>query len=170
MTAKVFAPLLSVSRLDAAPVPLTVKPPVVEIAPAAIVPVVFTEVVPVISEAPLMVPEVMTGLVNVLLLKVSVVLRPTNVSVAVGKVKVPVLTIELINGAVKVLLANVSVAASVTTTPVLGNVAEELTPVPPLAVARVPDVMIAAERAGISDAAKEAPAVTRPLASTVTFV
>ena len=161
--------MFRVSRLDAAPVPLTIRPPVVDIAPDAIVPVVFIDVVPVISEAPLIVPEVITGVVNVLLVKVSVVVRPTRVSVAVGKVNVPVLMIELINGAVRVLFVNVSVAASVTTTPALGNVAEELTPVPPYAAARVPDVMIAADRAGISDADKEAPAVTRPLASTVTF-
>ena len=137
--------MFSVIRLEAAPVPRIVKPPVVAIAPEAIVPVVLIEVEPVISEAPLIVPEVMTGLVSVLLDKVSVVARPTNVSVVVGKVKVPVLTIVPIRGAVRVLLVRVSVAASVTITPVVGKVADELTPVPPLAVAKVPDVIKAAE-------------------------
>ena len=122
-----------------------VKPPLVEIAPEAMVPVVFIEVEPAINEAPLIVPPVMTGLVNVLLVKVSVVARPTKVSVLVGRVRVPVLTIVPIRGAVRVLFVSVSVAVSVTTTPETGNVAVEFTPVPPLAVAKVPEVIKAAE-------------------------
>jgi hypothetical protein len=48
------------------------------------------------------------GLVNVLLVNVSVVAFPTNVSVEVGNVNVPVFTIVLILGLVNVLLVNVS--------------------------------------------------------------
>ncbi len=43
----------------------------------------------------------------VLLVKVSVVALPTKVSVAVGKVNVPVLEIEEMTGVVKVLLVKV---------------------------------------------------------------
>ena len=50
-----------------------------------------------------------------LLVNVSVVARPTSVSVDVGRVRVPVLTIVLITGAVSVLLVNVCEPVSVTT-------------------------------------------------------
>ena len=50
----------------------------------------------------------------------------------------------LIVAAVKVLLVRVSVESRVTTTPEVGKVAVEFTPVPPLAAARVPEVMMAA--------------------------
>lgn len=50
-----------------------------------------------------------------LFVKVSVVARPTNVSVDVGNVNVPVFTIEPITGAVSVLLVNVCVPVSVAT-------------------------------------------------------
>ena len=53
----------------------------------------------------------MTGDVSVLLVNVSVVARPTRVSVAVGSVNVPVLTIVPMTGDVSVLLVNVSVVA-----------------------------------------------------------
>jgi hypothetical protein len=53
----------------------------------------------------------MIGVVKVLLVKVSVVSLPTNVSVEVGKVKVPVLLIEEIIGVVNVLLESVATAA-----------------------------------------------------------
>ena len=139
LTAKVFAPLFRVNRLDAAPVPLMVTPAEVEIAP-----VVFTEVDPAITEAPLIVPAEMIGLLSVLLVNVSVVLRPTSVSVEVGKVKVPVLTIDPIRGAVRVLLVRVSVAPSVTITPEVGKVAVEVTPVPPKDVPKVPELMVLA--------------------------
>jgi hypothetical protein len=54
---------------------------------------------------------VTVGFVNVLLVRVSVVARPTNVSVDIGSVIVPVLLIVLITGAVSVLLVRVSVVA-----------------------------------------------------------
>ena len=127
------------------------------------------EVVPVISEAPLIVPEVITGLVNILLVNVSEVARPTKVSVVVGRVRVPVLTIVPIKGDVSVLLVRISAAASVTTTPVAGKVAVELTPVPPFVDPNVPEVINPAEWVGRSDAANELPAVTRPFVSTVTL-
>ena len=84
--------------------PWIVTLPATVVAPALMVPVV------VIVEAPLMV-----ALVRVLLFKVSVVERPTKVSVVDGKVRVPVLTMVPISGAVSVLLVSVSVAASVRT-------------------------------------------------------
>jgi len=51
------------------------------------------------------------GLVKVLFVRVSVVARPTKVSVLVGRVIVPVLEIVLITGLVKVLFVRVSVVA-----------------------------------------------------------
>ena len=64
-----------------------------------------------------------TADVNVLLVRVSVVALPTNVSVLVGNVRVPVLVIELITGDVSVLLVKVSVVALPTNVSVaLGNV------------------------------------------------
>jgi len=54
--------------------------------------------------------------VTLLLVNVSVVALPTKVSVAVGKVTVPVLLIEDITGAVNVLLVNVVVDVAVTGT------------------------------------------------------
>jgi hypothetical protein len=59
-----------------------------------------------------------------LFVRVSVVARPTNVSVEVGRVRVPVLLIVLIIGLVKVLLVNVSVPARVANVPVVGSVTE----------------------------------------------
>jgi len=50
----------------------------------------------------------------VLFVRVSVVARPTNVSVDVGKVNVPVLLIVAITGVVNVLLVNVCVPVNVT--------------------------------------------------------
>ena len=52
---------------------------------------------------------VIAGLVKVLLLNVSVVARPTSVSVDVGSVSVPVFEMVEIFGAVSVLLVKVSV-------------------------------------------------------------
>jgi hypothetical protein len=99
------------------------------------------------------------------------------VSAPVAAVPVVLIVVEplifdapLIVAALKVLLVRVSVAASVTTTPVVGKVAVEFTPVPPLAADRVPDVMMAALSGGISAANKDVPDVTRPLTSYVTFV
>ena len=71
----------------------------------------------------------------------------------------------LIVAAVNVLLVRVSVASRVTTTPEVGKVAVELTPVPPLAAASVPEVMIAALSGGISAAVRDVPEVTRPFTS-----
>jgi hypothetical protein len=65
---------------------------------------------------------VSVGEVRVLLVSVSVVARPTNVSVLVGSVNAPVLLILEIIGEVSVLLVSVSVPAKVTKVPVVGNV------------------------------------------------
>jgi len=79
-----------------------------------------------VVEAPigvlLILPVVITAPVIVLLVSVSVVARPTKVSVEVGSVNVPLLTIVAITGEVKVLLVNVSVPASVARVPVTGSV------------------------------------------------
>ena len=56
------------------------------------------------------------------MVRVSVVARPTKVSVEVGSVSVPVLTIVLITGEVRVLLVRVSVPARVARVPLVGNV------------------------------------------------
>ena len=56
-----------------------------------------------------------TGLVKVLLVSVSVVALPTNVSVDVGNVNAPVFEIEDITGDVKVLFVNVCEPVSVVT-------------------------------------------------------
>ena len=56
-----------------------------------------------------------TALVNVLFVRVSVVALPTNVSVEVGSVKVPVLIIDAIVGVVRVLLVSVCVPVKVAT-------------------------------------------------------
>ena len=56
-----------------------------------------------------------TGDVKVLFVRVSVVSLPTNVSVEVGSVKVPVLTMVLITGDVKVLLVRACIPLKVTT-------------------------------------------------------
>ena len=62
------------------------------------------------------------GDINVLFVKVSVVLRPINVSVLVGNVIVPVFIIVLIFGDVRVLFAKVSIVLRPTRTSVLvGN-------------------------------------------------
>ena len=53
------------------------------------------------------------GDVNVLLVSVSVVARPTNVSVDVGRLNVPVLLICAITGVVSVLFVSVCVPVSV---------------------------------------------------------
>jgi hypothetical protein len=76
---------------------------------------------------PLAVPEKaglpIVGLVKVLLVRVSVVARPTSVSVEVGRVRVPVLLMLDITGEVNVLFVNVSVVALPTNVSVVdGNV------------------------------------------------
>jgi len=67
-------------------------------------------------------PVFKTAEVNVLLVNVSVVPLPTNVSVLVGKVKVPVLLMLEMIGVVSVLFVNVSVPASVANEPSLNAV------------------------------------------------
>ena len=57
------------------------------------------------------------------------------------EVEPPILDAPLIVAALKVLLVRVSVASRVTTMPEVGKVAVEFTPVPPLATARVPEVI-----------------------------
>ena len=96
-----------------------------------------------------------TAPVIVLLVSVSVVARPTNVSVEVGNVKVPVLTIVAITGAVKVLFVNVSAPARVARVPVVGRVtlvaavevsvvanAPAVIKLPPETTVRVPVVLV----------------------------
>ena len=53
------------------------------------------------------------------------------------------------------------------TTPLLVRV---VTPVPPTLTPSVPEVIVAADKSGISAAVKLPPRVTRPLASTATLV
>jgi hypothetical protein len=69
---------------------------------------------------------------------VSVVALPTNVSVEVGKVKVPVLTIEEILGAVKVLLVKVSVVALPTNVSVAAGRVNVVKPATAVATILVP--------------------------------
>ena len=78
---------------------------------------------------------------TVLLVSVSVVALPTNVSVDVGKVKVPVLTIVAITGDVNVLLVSVSVVVLPTKVSVAtGSVRTEVPAVAPDNTVVVPDV------------------------------
>jgi hypothetical protein len=66
---------------------------------------------------PLLEIEAITGSVSVLLVKVSVVARPTSVSVPVGIVIVPLLDIDAITGSVSVLFVSVWVSVVPTMTP-----------------------------------------------------
>ena len=80
-----------------------------------------------------------TGDVNVLFVSVSVVARPTNVSVDVGSVSVPVLLMLEITGAVRVLLVSVCVPVSVVTVESIAKVTalpepDVSIPVPPVKV------------------------------------
>lgn len=68
----------------------------------------------------------MTGCTRVLLLRLSVVARPTIVSVAVGRVNVPPLMIVAITGAVKVLLVRVSVVVRPTSVSVIVGYVKEI--------------------------------------------
>ncbi len=72
----------------------------------------------------------------VLFVKVSVVARPTKVSVAVGKVNVPVFEIDEMTGVVKVLFVSVCVPVRVTTVESIEIVPVEVTgpPVKPVPV------------------------------------
>ena len=175
--------------------PRTVKEPLSTCAPEVMVPVVLITVESVISEAPLIVPVETTELVKVLFDRVSVAAWVTTTpelgNVAVELTPVPPLlvgsrpdTAEIDArftlpkvGPVAVATKTWSVAPAAvvdiaplplpTSTPLRVKV---LTPVPPLATLSVPEVMVAADSAGMSDADNWVAVVTRPLASTVTFV
>ena len=114
------------------------SPLIVTLLATVAAPVISMVVAPVMNDGPLMVPAVISGLISVLFVSESVVLRPTKVSSLVGRIKVPVLEIVLIAGLMMVLLVRVSVAVRVTTTPDVGNTAVELTPVPPSPVGKIP--------------------------------
>jgi len=98
---------------------------VVELAPSdiAVVPIVtellakLALVIPAVPERLLLVNSliVFEPAAIVLFVSVSVVARPTSVSVEVGRVKVPVLTIVPMTGLVKVLLVRVCVPVNVAT-------------------------------------------------------
>ena len=68
-----------------------------------------------VSDAFAMLDNVLDAPLMVLLVSVSVVACPTNVSVDVGSVSVPVLTMVAMTGAVNVLLVSVWVSVRVTT-------------------------------------------------------
>ena len=120
--------------------------PSILVVPALSVPLMSIVVWPMILELPEIVPEVITGEIKVLLVKLSVVLRPTKVSVLVGRLSVPTLVIVLITGLVMVLLFKVSVASRVATIPSAGNVAVELIPIPPRVRGSMPVVAGSWER------------------------
>ena len=155
------------------PVPVDDVTPVPPLATGS-VPV--TAVVRLILEIVLVAPEIVAP-VSVLLVRVSVVARPTKVSVDVGRVSVPPLTIVAIIGAVSVLLISVcasdvpttapaGAAFRVVTAPVPAptkklpdvNVA---TPVPPLATDKIPVVIADASRVTADHDEFPAPSVFR---------
>lgn len=74
-----------------------------------------------IALAPILVKVLLEPLI-LLFVSVSVVSRPTKVSVDVGRVSVPVLLMVEIIGELRVLLVRLSVPASVAKVPVVGNV------------------------------------------------
>ena len=78
-----------------------------------------------------------------LLVSVSAVARPTSVSVAVGRVSVPVLDIVAIMGAVRVLLLSVCASESPTTAPV-GTTFDVSTAPVPFPTKKLPDVSVTA--------------------------
>ena len=85
---------------------------------------------------------VRTGVVSVLFVRVSVVARPTRVSVEVGKVNVPVFTIVAITGAVNVLFVSVSVVALPTSVSVvIGKVSVGVPATAGVTMVAVPDVL-----------------------------
>jgi len=81
---------------------------------------------------------VSVGEVRVLFVNVSVVALPTNVSVLVGSVNVPVLLMLEITGVVRVLFVRVSVPVKVDSVPVVGNVTF-VVPVRVLVYAKLPE-------------------------------
>ena len=175
--------------------PRTVKVPLSTCAPEVIVPVVLITVESVISEAPLIVPAEITELVKVLFERVSVAARVTTTpslgNVAVELTPVPPLLVDRrpdtaeLDARFTLPKVGPLVVATKTWSVLPGPVVEiallplptkiplrvkVLAPVPPLATLSVPEVIVAAESAGISDADNWVAAVTRPLALTVTFV
>jgi hypothetical protein len=115
----VKTPLAGVPRAGVVNVGLVKVTPanVVTVAPKATLvdPIVTVELVS--AEFPMLVNVLVDPLID-LLVSVSVVARPTNVSVLVGKVKVPVLDMVEIMGLVSVLFVSVWVPVSVATTDV----------------------------------------------------
>ena len=125
----------------------------------------------------------------VLLVRVSVVALPTNVSVLVGSVNVPVLLMVEIIGVVRVLLVRVSEPAKVASVPVVGsvtpvvpetvNVVAKLpeianvlaalfaTPVPPLFAGKVP-VTLDAKLTNVVDVVPVPPLAMAKVPATVT--
>ena len=95
-----------------------------------------------VSRYAVIVGFVRTGVVSVLFVNVSVVARPTNVSVDVGKVNVPVLEIVAMIGVVSVLFVNVSVVALPTRVSVdVGNVSVGVPATAGVTIVAVPDVL-----------------------------
>ena len=118
---KVIAPELSVDQLGKPDPALVSTCPLVPAAPARV-------------KAVVRLADAIVGAVSVLLVSVSVVARPTKVSVLVGRVNVPVLLMVAIIGVVSVLLVSVWVPVNVA----IPAAARVEAPVPPLATANVP--------------------------------
>ena len=93
----------------------SVMPPVSARVLFALATVSVPVVSPLICTRLWIVPPLIVGEVSVLFVSVSVVARPTSVSVEVGSVSVPVLTMVEMTGAVSVLLLSVSVEEMVGT-------------------------------------------------------
>jgi len=82
------------------------------------------------------------GATSVLFVRVSVVARPTKVSVAVGKVNTPVFEMVAMIGAVNVLFVSVSVVALPTSVSVvIGNVSVGVPATAGVTIVAVPDVL-----------------------------
>ena len=126
----VKTPLAGVPRAGAVNVGLVNVTPVnvVTVAPKATLvdPIVTVELVN--AAFPMLVSVLVDPLID-LFVNVSVVARPTNVSVLVGKVNVPVLDMVEMMGLVSVLLVNVWVPVSVATTDVSIAIVTAVAPV-----------------------------------------
>ena len=86
------------SALAVVLLPRIVTSPVTVVAPELTVPIVLITVDPFMTADPVTVPPFSKAFVRDLLVRVSTVLRPTNVSVVVGSVRVPVFFMALIVG------------------------------------------------------------------------
>lgn len=105
--------------------------PAVTVALPIVIPAQVGEKLVQAAPSPEAVPNwLITGDVRVLLVRVSVVARPTSVSVEVGNVKVPVFVMLDMTGAVKVLLVSVSVLALPTSVSVAAGKVKTLVPEP----------------------------------------